>query len=394
MSSEFGSRLQVLIVGGGVAALEAALALDHLAGDLVRMTMLAPDAVFNYSPELVGEPFSRPVSRQYALSRIAGDAGFDLLAGSLRWIDSRERIVHTVQRTQVRYDAVLLALGARTTAVLRHAVTLRPATMYEQLQSLMQDLESKRIRSIAFVIPERSSWPLPIYELALMAARHAQELDVEVEVTLATPEDAPLGTFGKRASDAVQALLGSRNVHTITSAGVTMPKAGHLRIYPPDRELQADLVITLPELSGPAVPGIPLSASHGFVRTDREGRVAGAELVFAAGDLTDFPIKHGSIAAQQADSAATAIAIMAGADLDPDPVEPVLSGCLWDGDQPLYLRAQMTGTHGPTSAEVSSEPLWSPPDKIQARYLGPYLASGYAGMSDRAASTAIASAAS
>lgn len=386
-------KMQVLIVGGGVAAIEAALALDHLARGLVKVTMLAPDEVFTYRPELVGEPFSRPLARHYPLSQITRDAGAQLLTGSLRWIDTRERVVHTVERAQIRYDVVLLALGARSTAVLRHAVTVTPIDLDEQLHGPIRDLETKRIHSVAFVIPDRSSWPLPMYELALMAARRGQEMDVDAEVTLVTPEDAPLAIFGERASDAVQAMLRSRNVRTIASAGVTMPRAGHLRIHPSDRELKADLIVTLPELSGPAVPGIPLSAEHGFVRIDREGRVAGAELVFAAGDLTDFPIKLGSIAAQQADSAATAMAIMAGADIPPEPLVPVLCGCLWNGGQPMYLRAQMTGTHGPTSAEVSSEPLWSPPDKIHARYLGPYLQSVY-GAAKRTASLEIASAAS
>jgi sulfide:quinone oxidoreductase len=94
--------------------------------------------------------------------------------------------------------------------------------------------------------------------------------------------------------------------------------------------------------------------------------------VFAAGDLTDFPVKQGGIATQQADSAANAIAALAGANVMPNPIVPVLCGLLWDGGQPLYLRARMTGTHGSRS-EVSTEPLWSPPGKIQAMHLGRYL---------------------
>jgi hypothetical protein len=42
-----GSRLRVLIAGGGVAAVEALLALRSLAGHLVVVTVLAPE------PELV-----------------------------------------------------------------------------------------------------------------------------------------------------------------------------------------------------------------------------------------------------------------------------------------------------------------------------------------------------
>jgi len=38
--------------------------------------------------------------------------------------------------------------------------------------------------------------------------------------------------------------------------------------------------------------------------------------VYAAGDATDFPVTHGGLAAQQADSVAAAIAAAVGADVD------------------------------------------------------------------------------
>ena len=37
--------------------------------------------------------------------------------------------------------------------------------------------------------------------------------------------------------------------------------------------------------------------------------------MYAAGDASDFPIKHGGLASQQADAAAEAIAALAGADV-------------------------------------------------------------------------------
>jgi len=46
-------------------------------------------------------------------------------------------------------------------------------------------------------------------------------------------------------------------------------------------------------------------------------RERGLTNVFAAGDATDFPIKHGGIAAQQADVAAQTIATMADAPVQP-----------------------------------------------------------------------------
>jgi len=50
--------MDVLIVGGGVAALEALLALRDMAGDRVRLTFAAPDPDFSYRPLAVAEPFA------------------------------------------------------------------------------------------------------------------------------------------------------------------------------------------------------------------------------------------------------------------------------------------------------------------------------------------------
>jgi sulfide:quinone oxidoreductase len=365
---------RVLIAGGGVAAIEAALALKQTAGALVRISMLAPNDTFTYRPELVGEPFSYPAARHYQLARITADLDITLHADSLKWVDTEKRLVHTGGYKQIGYDVLLLALGATTYPAMRHALTLVPERLDEQMRGVIQDLEGGMLKQIVFVIPERTSWPLPMYELALMAAARSDQMNLSPSITLVTPEDAPLAIFGKEASQAVQQLLDERGIKTITSASGTIRRAGRLTIHPSEREIRADLVVTLPELFAPSMPGLGPGAGHGFLTTDREGRVLGREHIFAAGDLTSSHVKHGSIAAQQADSAAAAIAILAGAQIDPEPIVPMLSAVLWDGERPLYMRARVTGSHG-SESEVSTEPLWDSPGKIQARHLGPYLES-------------------
>src|SRR5215212_4595510 len=49
---------RILIVGGGVAALETLLALRDLAEDRVALTLVAPEAAFTYRPMRVAEPFA------------------------------------------------------------------------------------------------------------------------------------------------------------------------------------------------------------------------------------------------------------------------------------------------------------------------------------------------
>jgi CBS domain-containing protein len=102
---------------------------------------------------------------------------------------------------------------------------------------------------------------------------------------------------------------------------------------------------------------------------DQHRRVQGG----AAGDITAFPVKQGGLAAQQADAVAEAIAADAGAELTPQPFRPVLRGMLLTGAEPRYLRGELAGGTGETSA-ASSDPLWWPPAKIVGRHLAPFLA--------------------
>jgi sulfide:quinone oxidoreductase len=130
-------------------------------------------------------------------------------------------------------------------------------------------------------------------------------------------------------------------------------------------------VVTEPRLAGPSIGGVPFDYDR-FIPTDAHGGVSGMDGVFAAGDATAFPVKHGGLAAEQADAVAETIAASAGADVDPHPFRPVLRGVLLTGGLPRYLRADISGMAGDDST-VSAQALWWPPNKIAARYLAPYL---------------------
>ncbi len=70
-------------------------------------------------------------------------------------------------------------------------------------------------------------------------------------------------------------------------------------------------MISLPRLEGRGIAGIGHDGD-GFVGVDDQGRAAGLERVFAAGDITTFPVKQRGFAAQQANAVATAIAAAVG----------------------------------------------------------------------------------
>ncbi|MGA9314486.1 MAG: FAD-dependent oxidoreductase [Solirubrobacteraceae bacterium] len=365
------NRQRVLIAGGGVAALETVLALHELAPELTDVTVIAPNPDFHYRPMTVREPFAQGQARRYQLAPIISDAGARLVTDELAWVDPDKQVAHTKGDVELEYDRLVLALGAKAVPRYQHAVTIDAAHMDEILHGVIQDVEGGYIKSLAFLAPGRMAWPLPLYELALMTAGRAYDMGVELAVTLVTPEDAPLAIFGQNVSGTVAGLLGRAGIQTIHSAYAEVPSAGELVINPGDRRLHVNRVIALPELYGPSVRGIPLS-EHGFLRVDPYGHVLDVEHIYAAGDCTEFPVKHGGVSSQQADTVALSIAAGAGAQVTPERFHPVIHGMLLTGDKPLYLTAQITGGHG-FSSQISDTPAWEPPSKIATKYLAPYL---------------------
>jgi sulfide:quinone oxidoreductase len=251
-------------------------------------------------------------------------------------------------------------------------VTFRGPADTDRFRRLLDEVEAAAGGTIAFVNPGGTGWPLPLYELALMTAGELAERAPGVRVVVVTRETAPLELFGGVASDAVRKLLAERGIELSTGLYASAWADGMLETVP-DGPLEAAWAVSLPTLRGPDLAGVPRGRG-GFVPTDQHGRVHGLDSVYAAGDLTAFPVKQGGLAAQQADAVAETVAAAAGAQVEPRPFEPVLRGLLLTGGAPAYLRAELGGGRGETSL-AASEALWWPPGKIVGRYLAPFLAS-------------------
>ena len=370
--SERRERLKVLIAGGGVAALEALLALRDLAGDRVEIELLSPSPILEYRPLAVAEPFGISRLRSYELAPIASDQGATLREGSLAEVQPAQHQVITQSGELLGYDVLLMGVGAKPRIGLPGAITIKGPRYTNRYRALLAEIEDGRVHHLAFAVPPGVSWPLPLYELALLTARHAIAAGRDdLRISLVTPEAEPLELFGAQAAAATRRLLGDQGIDLVTDRYPASVENNGLTLIPPDPPvLDADRVVSLPRLHGPEVPGLP-SNSQGFIPTDLHGAVEGVEDIYAAGDATAFPIKQGGIATQQADAAAEAIAAIAGADLEPQPFRPVLRGMLLTGDAPQYMRAEISG--GGEDSETAASALWWPPSKIAGRYISPYL---------------------
>jgi sulfide:quinone oxidoreductase len=363
--------LRVLVAGGGVAALETVLALRALAGDLVDLELLAPEPAFWYRPLAVAEPFDAGRVHHFELAEIAEAAAARFTLAGLASVDADARLARTSHAAEIRYDALVVACGALPRPALAGALTFRGPADTDAYRRLLVEAESGSIDSIAFVVPAADIWPLPLYELALLTATHLDGRRRQVDLTLVTPEPAPLALFGEAPSEAARALLRSRGVSLRTGCRATSYEEGNLELDD-GASIVAERAVALPRLEGQRILGVPQD-SDGFIPTDLSGRVSGLTHVYAAGDVTQFPIKQGGIAAQQADAVAEAIAALAGAAVRPRRFQPVLRGLLFTGSAPRYLRSEPHGAQV-SGAIVATDPLWWPSSKIVGRYLAPFLA--------------------
>jgi sulfide:quinone oxidoreductase len=359
-------RSELLIVGGGPAALEAALAVQRLAGERIHVTLLSDRDAFVYRPVAVAEPFGLATPERFSLLGIAAERGIDFVSGALAEVDASGHRVLCGDGRWLSYDALLLALGARPAEAVPGALTFRGPQDSARLREALLALEHGTPSRVAFVAGPETGWTLPLYELALLTARWSTERDLAVEPWVVTYEHRPLSVFGERATTDVAALLADAGIRLWTGAFAEAVEDGRLWVSI-EGGLPVDLAVALPRFFGPAIRGLPHDAD-GFVEVDEHSRVRGAEDVFAAGDMTSRPLKQGGLATQQADVAAAAIAAAAGADVEAERYRPVLRAMLLTGERPRYLRHTRTDR-----GQLSDDAPWWPPHKIAGRELAPYL---------------------
>ena len=360
---------RVVVAGGGVGGLEALLALGE-AGEAFDVTLLAPNAEFVERPMSVAQPFAAGHAGRISVATVARDSGATVVVDTLAEVDVEKHEVLTEQGSRLPYDALLVAIGARPYDAVPGATLWSADSTPEIMGGLLRDMEEHYSRRVAFVQPSGPCWPLPVYELAMMCARDAFGMGIDdAEVTVVIPESAPLIAFGEKASVAVAAELQAAKVGVRTDAGPGIERHGQTLRLGDGQELAVDRVIALPGMRGPALAGLPCD-EDGFLTVDDRGRVTGVAGVWAIGDGTDSILKHGGLAAQQADLAARDILARAMNRDAPEPRAPVLRGMLLTGKARLWLQRDLASADSGIAADYA---LWWPPSKIAGSRLGDYL---------------------
>jgi sulfide:quinone oxidoreductase len=370
-------RARVVIAGGGIAGMEAALALREFAGERARVEIIDPAPSFTMPATAPGRVVDLVAGGELPLDRVAEWAGATLHPARLAAVDPGRHLAMLAGGELLTYDVLVVATGARAEPYIPDAITFTGHADVAKVRSLVDGIAHAAARGgrtdLAIVVPPGSAWPLAAYELAVLIREHLVGLghDSPGRTLVVTAEDGPLAVFGPEASDAVGRWVDEAGVEVLTGAVVRSWRWGRIELAGGE-PLQADRMIALPVLRGPRLPELPTDA-EGFVRSTPDGRIAGVEDVWVAGDAGSFPVKQGGIACQQADAIASAIARQLGAQAEEVPFAPVLRGWVWDEEGGRFLRAELGGGRTESPGVAAGTPLWSPPAKVAGRFLAPFM---------------------
>jgi sulfide:quinone oxidoreductase len=358
-----------VIVGAGVAGIEAVLALGDFAAGRVDLHLCDPRHEFAYRPFAVAEPYGVARSFRYELRKLGERCAASIQADAIVAVDPERRLAIAESGEKLSYDELIFATGARMRWAVAGAATFWGAADEGEVSEILARLRAGELGHVVFTMPAGHGWVLPLYELALLAvAERGQSAGEDARITVVTPESAPLEIFGTGAAKQARALLEQLGVELVTGVRPVRFERGRLIVDPGDA-IEADAVVALPHLEGGAPDGVPRDRD-GFIATDAHSRVAGLEDVYAVGDVSDFPFKQVSIAAEQADVAAEAIAAKAGAGIEPRRFAPVLRGVLWAGGEAHYLHGRGDDRNGDSG--ISAGPDEGPSaSRVKARYFSP-----------------------
>ena len=146
-------QFKVVIAGGGVAAVEALLALYELAHRRIELELIAPNDELILAALAVAEPFGIAPPPAIRLDDICRDVHASHRRDVLRGIDADARITYTESGTEVPYDALLLAIGASADPALPGALTYRGIRDNAEIYELLLAAEAGEVGRIVFAVP-------------------------------------------------------------------------------------------------------------------------------------------------------------------------------------------------------------------------------------------------
>jgi sulfide:quinone oxidoreductase len=310
------AKPQILVLGGGFAALESAFLLRMRLHDDVDIRLVSDREDFVFRPNSIYVPFGKdPASLLVGLRKPLGRRQMNFELGAVREVDADRRRVSLADGRDLRYDKLVIATGAATRAEEVPGLAEHGATIWttESMLDVRRRFEAVRERAargeeqrVLFLVPPNNKCAGPLYEIVFMFETWLRRRGVRdrVAITWSTCEETFIQAFGPRLHDVVKTEFAARSIDGHTGEVVEEVRPGEVAYLGGATRAFDELIAFPPYVAAVAYPGLP-SDERGFVSTYAPTRLAvGHDDVYVPGDAGDFPIKQAFLAFLQADTVA------------------------------------------------------------------------------------------
>jgi sulfide:quinone oxidoreductase len=300
---------RIVVIGAGTGGTLTANRLHREHGDRVEVTVIDSEGDHVYQPGLLFVPFgmSEPAEIVRPRSKQLHD-GIRFVPGEVERVETGQSTVCLVDGTEVSYDVLVIASGARLMRSETDGLTgpgwgENVFSFYEMadavlLRDALEEFEGGRIVVNPIEMPVKC--PVAPLEFCFLLDwfLHKRGLREKSNITYVTPLD---GAFTKPvASKELGDLLSQKGISIETEfATGEVDGAGGRLVSWDEREVLFDLLVAIPVHGGAEYvlnsPG--LGDDLGYVRTDPHTlQSTAAPNVFAIGDATNLPTsKAGSV---------------------------------------------------------------------------------------------------
>jgi sulfide:quinone oxidoreductase len=375
------AKPQVLVLGGGFAALESTFLLRMRLGEKVDIRLVSDRDHFVFRPNSIYVPFGTdPASLLVDLRKPLSRRHINFERGRVAEVEPDTRFVSLADGQRFRYDKLIVATGADTHAeeipgLTDHAATIWTTDSMLDVRRRFAEVRDRAGRGerqrVLFLVPPNNKCSGPLYEIVFMLETwlRRERAREQVEITWSTYEQGFIQAFGPRLHDLVVTEFAKRGIDGHTEEVVTEVRPGDVR-YADGSSREFDQLIAFPPyVSAVRYPALA-SDDRGFVTTELETRLAaGRDDVYVPGDGGDFPIKQAFLAFLQADAVAEHIAADVTGSVFRAPFDPV-SMCIMEmfdtatfakvpveltGDpaRPVRVRPDADGAY-----RVGTSPVW------------------------------------
>ncbi|MDE3076025.1 MAG: NAD(P)/FAD-dependent oxidoreductase [Chloroflexota bacterium] len=311
----------VAVLGGGWGGLTAAHVLRMLLTEEHRVQLISKSPTFSVPFSnlwvMTGER-SHPKQGEHDIRGLSAK-GIEVIINDVQAVDvQRQRVV--TGSAELPYDYLLVALGAdyapeTISGFSEAAYNFYDSSEAHRLHSALAELKEGRV--VVLITRTPFKCPAAPYEAAflvdaLLAVQGVREI---VEIALYTPEPQPMPVAGRVVGEALENMLQERRIAYHPKRTVQRIDAARKQIEFGDGDKTGfDLLIGVPpHVAPPAVRG--LVGPAGWIPVSSDTMATAQEGIFAIGDVTTIPLKHGLplpkagvFAAAQAEVAARNIA--------------------------------------------------------------------------------------